>query len=146
MKITTALLFILVGLSLVASFEKASDEQIFKHFQSFMSTHNKNYSTIEEFKNRFEIFKLNYKKVDVQQQMLQKRNDATYEIGVTQFFDLTPQEFAKTHLTLDISSLQKLKAQASPLAATFADPAPASWDWREQNKVSKVKSQGSCGS
>ena len=146
-RLAISLVIMSLALSLVSSFEKASDEKIFDQFQDFMKQHGKAYSTIEEFKDRFEIFKQNYKKIEINQQWLHKNGEPSYEMGVTQFFDLTPAEFAKTHLNLDLSHMQRIKAQAQAVKPTFAEgEAPANWDWREQGKVSPVRNQGMCGS
>jgi len=125
---------------------KATDEEIFSQFQTFMQEHKKAYETVEEFKERFEIFKQNYRKIEMHQQYMSSGEDS-YELGITQFFDMTPSEFAKTHLTLELSHLKRLKAQGSSMKPHFKNGvAPESHDWRDQNKVSPVKNQGMCGS
>ena len=144
-KLVLALVILSVA---ITCFEKSSDAEVFEHFQSFLTKHNKSYSSVEEFKERFEIFRQNFLKVEIHHDMLAKSShDVEYEIGVTEFFDMTPSEFAKSHLNLDISHMQRLKAQAHSIAPTYANgDAPASWDWREQGKVSPVRNQGMCGS
>lgn len=139
-----------LAISAASSINLSADEHIFQQFQTFMKTHNKKYATVEEFQDRFEIFKQNYQKIDLHQKMLYEgHKTATYDMGVTEFFDITPEEFSKTHLTLDISQLQRLKASKS--AKTIMPhykngTAPESVDWRDQGVVSPVKNQGHCGS
>jgi len=58
---------------------------------------------------------------------------------------LTPQEFAKTHLNLEVPILDRIKAKATPRLPK-GNNAPDNWDWREKGVVSQVKSQGMCGS
>jgi cathepsin F len=144
------ILFILLGLSLANEMTIASEESIFEQFQDFMKIHNKRYTTIEEFQLRWEIFRENYKRMEALGNMADaKDEEITYEAGVTQFSDLTPDEFAKQYLTLDISHLKRLRALKSQnkLIPTFANgEAPNAWDWREKGVVSQVKNQGSCGS
>jgi cathepsin F len=63
--------------------------------------------------------------------------------------DLTAGEFAKTHLNLNLSVMDRIEARTSTKvlkAHLKQGPAPASYDWREQGVVSEVKNQGSCGS
>jgi cathepsin F len=142
------ILFVLLGLSIASDVAKATDESIFEQFQDFIKIHQKRYSTIEEFQLRWEIFRDNYKKIEVFDNMVELSGDeVTHESGVTQFFDLTPEEFAKQYLTLNISHLQRIKASKSQnkLVANLKE-APESWDWREKGVVSKVKNQGACGS
>jgi cathepsin F len=148
MKRLVSLVLLAIALSMVVCLEKASDEKVFEQFQNFMHQHGKSYKTIEEFKDRFEIFKQNYKKIEMHQMMLHKDGkEPTYEMGVTQFFDMTPAEFAKAYLTLDISHMQRLKSQAEAVKPTYSEgQAPLNWDWREQGKVSPVRNQGMCGS
>jgi len=140
-----------LSLALIASslsYQITSDEEIFQQFQTFMTEFKKSYSTIEEFKERFEIFKQNYVKLDLTNSYLSKADGTSYDMGITQFFDLTPEEFSKTYLNLNIETLDRLKASK----ATHLKPhyrlgeAPESWDWREKGAVTPVKNQGSCGS
>jgi len=147
-RLAVNLVLLVLALNMVASYEKASDEKVFEKFQNFMQQHDKSYKTIEEFKDRFEIFKQNYKKIEMHQMMLHKDGkEPTYELGVTQFFDLTPSEFSKLYLTLDISHMQRLKSQAEAVKPSYSEgEAPSTWDWRDQGKVSPVRNQGMCGS
>lgn len=144
------ILIVLLGLSMASDVTKASEESIFEQFQDFIKIHQKRYTTIEEYQLRWEIFRENYNKIEVFQNMAESSGDEmTHESGVTQFFDLTPEEFAKQYLTLNISHLQRIRASKSQnkLVANFKDgSAPESWDWRDKGVVSKVKNQGACGS
>lgn len=147
-----ACLALVIAISCNINFNMPSDEEIFKQFQHFTETHNKRYGTIEETKERFEIFKQNYKRISMQKFMVNQHNqehDSSFEIGITQFFDMTPLEFQKTYLNLNVSHLQRLKLLYSEkdLDITYAKgAAPEAYDWRETGVVSQVKSQGMCGS
>jgi C1A family cysteine protease len=70
-------------------------------------------------------------------------------MGITKFFDLTTEEFRKTYLNLNISTIQRIKAMYSSNRIQInklKGDAPDAYDWREQGAVSPVKNQGSCGS
>jgi len=77
---------------------------------------------------RMEIFARNLEVV---------KADTTGTFGVTQFFDLSPEEFAATYLTLQV----KDNTQASNETVTVSDV-----NWVTAGKVTAVKNQGSCGS
>jgi hypothetical protein len=65
-------------------------EEIFSLFQKVF---NKNYQTADESNLRFQIFKFNLEKInDVNSQNL------NYKLGINQFADMTPEEFAITYL------------------------------------------------
>lgn len=124
------------------------EKEIFTKFQDFMKRYNKNYSSIEEFKQKFEIFKQNVQVLDHLRTSNYGSNDsAEYDLGVTEFFDVTPEQFAKTHLNLKMQDAGKLlfNPNTKPFRRS-AEDAPASWDWREHGAVGPVKNQGSCGS
>ena len=150
-KMNTKLLIVLVliGLS-VADVIESADEAIFEQFQDFLKIYQKKYTTIEEFQLRWEIFRDNFEKIESLNRMSKKKEvEITYESGVTEYFDMTPEEFSKQYLTLDISHLQRIKASKSQnkIIPTLTNgSAPESWDWREQGVVSNVKNQGACGS
>jgi len=116
-----------------------------------MTTHNVQYSTIEELQERFVIFKQNYLKVVSHNTLLTEkhREEATFSLGMTKFMDQTPREFAKTHLNLDLTVMDKIKAKTSTnvlKAHMRQGEAPEAYDWRDSGVVSPVKNQGSCGS
>jgi len=81
---------------------------------------------------------------------LQKK--PTHASAITEFFDLTPEEFQRKYLTLDISQLDLARSEAVE-AVEVKSPrnlqtssVPASFDWRSRNVVSPIRNQGSCGS
>lgn len=78
---------------------------------------------------------------------MQKQNDAT--AGVTQFFDITPEEFRRNYLNLKMSTLDRLRARSTTkkmVITKVKGNAPASWDWRDHGAVTPIKNQGMCGS
>ena len=130
-------------------FKVASDAEIFSQFQVFTQLHSKVYTTIEETKERFEIFKENYNQMKKHNQLNTLKGAETSEMGITKFFDLTTEEFRRTYLNLDISTLKRIEAMYSDKKITINNlkgNAPDAYDWREHGAVSVVKNQGSCGS
>lgn len=61
-------------------------------------------------------------------------------MGITQFFDLTPEEFAATYLT----ETSTLKA-SEPVAKDVNVSTSIAINWNTAGKVTAVKNQGSCG-
>ncbi|MED6203713.1 putative cysteine protease rd19d [Stylosanthes scabra] len=108
-------------------------------FKAFMETYGKNYTTREEYLRRLGIFADNII-MALKHQML----DPSAIHGVTQFSDLTPEEFQKVYTRahgLLVPSSNEFPA-APPLKA---ESLPESFDWREKGAVTEVKTQGMCG-
>ena len=63
-------------------------------FHDFMSTHNKTYSSREEYKSRYRVFKSNMKIVE----RLQAMELGSAEYGATHLADLSPEEFRRGFL------------------------------------------------
>jgi C1A family cysteine protease len=132
-------------LYVVAAIETPEEKQatMFAKFQDFLKAENKKYDNVEEYMARFKVFSTNYGRLEA----FNANHDytATYSIGVTRFFDLTPAEFRRTYLNLKINVLNTLKADSEKV--TFLEStAPDAFDWRSQGAVGPVKDQGSCGS
>ncbi|KAF6769383.1 hypothetical protein AHF37_09697 [Paragonimus kellicotti] len=104
-------------------------------YEQFKRDYGKVYANDDDEK-RFAIFKENL--LRAQSYQLQERGTAKY--GVTQFFDLTPEEFAAKFLSPPIDD-QVEHVQLNDLKA-----APERIDWREKGAVAPVEDQGSCGS
>jgi len=115
-----------------ASFLPKEDEDMFK-FMKFVRQHNKEYSSVEEFQERFIIFKENLSKVS---------NHESY----TPFMDVSVEEF-NNRLTLSASMIPKARAtmERYVLKNVFGD-LPTTFDWRDQKAVGDVRDQGQCGS
>lgn len=127
--------FSIVGYS---SEDLKSMDKLIQLFESWMSRHGKIYETIEEKLLRFEIFKDNLKHID-------ERNKVTtsYWLGLTEFADLSHQEFKNKYLGLKVDYS---RTRESPEEFTYKDvQLPKSVDWRKKGAVTQVKNQGSCG-
>ncbi|XP_049877385.1 uncharacterized protein LOC126374633 isoform X2 [Pectinophora gossypiella] len=110
------------------------------HFEAFIEKFNRSYSTEDEKIMRFEIFK--QKLEIINENNLDPLSMAIFDI--TQFTDLSDEEFTQnwTGLVLSSSEPDNLVNISGPV--TIKD-LPDSFDWRDQNAVTPVKNQGSCG-
>jgi len=126
---------------------KMSEEQeklAFSKFQNFMQTHGKKYQNSDELASKFQVFKDNYVKL---QDIISKKESA-HESGITQFFDLTPEEFSKIYATLQVEDLEQISTQATTPkdgVKRKLTTLPTNFDWRNYGAVGVVKNQGQCG-
>ncbi|XP_071716237.1 probable cysteine protease RD19B [Rutidosis leptorrhynchoides] len=109
------------------------------HFGAFKHKFSKSYSTKEEHDYRLSVFSGNLLRAKRHQLLDQS---ATH--GITQFSDMTPDEFRK-HLGLRSNNL-KFPADAGKAPILPTDNLPKDFDWRDHGAVTSVKNQGSCGS
>ena len=84
-----------------------------------MKKYKKKYESINEFLARYEVFRQNV-------------------------METFKQEFAKTYLNLNYDAMAM--ANFEPIHVKVSNAAPSAYDWRDYNRVSAVKDQGSCGS
>jgi len=119
----------------------ADSSIVFQKFMEFTQTYNKVYSSLEEFQQRFTAFKANLLEVAAADEF-----DGKHTIGITQFSDLTSEEFAAQYLTLKVEPNSWCKPGLKFLEAEATEPIIDDFDWRTQNGVSPVKDQGRCGS
>ncbi|MQM02278.1 hypothetical protein Taro_035043 [Colocasia esculenta] len=115
------------------------------HFSSFLKTYGKTYATPAEHSYRFSVFKANLRRARRHQLL-----DPTAVHGVTQFSDLTPEEFERGYLGLHrrkppLFSRGVAKAANEALVLP-TDGLPEDFDWRGRGGVTPIKNQGTCGS
>merc|ERR1719320_1629235 len=71
----------------------------------------------------------------------------SYTVGITQFSDLTHQEFKDQYLGYNNpSKVHSLNKKSTEDISFSIKDLPESVDWREKGAISKVKNQGQCGS
>ena len=129
-------LIIIAIVSLVACDYSEEESIIFKKFQKFIKKYNKKYDSINEFFARYLVFKNNILSI--------KSQNLSFETGITQFADLTQQEFKKKYLNLNYDAMAV--ANFDPYIPKKSNDVPSSFDWRTQNRVTPVKSQSECNS
>ncbi|XP_026753470.2 uncharacterized protein LOC113513681 [Galleria mellonella] len=107
-------------------------------FDQFMQTYDKQYTSKEEKQKKLNVFKENL-------QIINEKNaeQSLAVFGITQFIDLTAEEFRQFATCLNTTINDK---KCKQYQYTDLPTAPDSFDWREKNVVTRVKSQGGCGS
>lgn len=110
------------------------------YFSEFKRKYNKRYSSEEE-ERRLKIFKANLETI----KELRRTEQGTGEYGITQFADLSYEEFKANHLGLKSNKFNE-NAVPLPKAEILDIELPTEFDWRHYNVVTEVKDQGSCGS
>jgi len=113
-----------------------------ERWELFKNEYNRGYGSLDE--ARFKIFQRNLRRAE--ELMAAPGNLAEY--GVTQFSDLTTEEFASTYLMPKhaLRGSEDVDAPAHPVIPRAApNAAPTSWDWRTKGVVTAVYNQQQCG-
>jgi cathepsin F len=154
----------MIIIKLVTSQVNLDDREVFAHFEKFLKQFNKSYTNMEEFNRKYEVFKNNF---FLKENLNIQRKNRTKEIaeenlyGISEFMDLTPEEFTQGFLKLNSSILpnvtnkffntsydnenQDEEEEKQGRFLQYSTGAPPAWDWRLQGAVNPVQNQGSCG-
>lgn len=125
---------LLVGL-VAAKFSRT--DELWAQWQQFLSLpESTGYSTQAEHDRRFEIFEANMKKAD-----LHNSGDHGWTMGITQFADMTEQEFIEY-----VGSGEFKHVAGEPFDASVYGANDDVVDWVTKGAVTEVKDQGQCGS
>jgi len=125
-----------------AAFSAPITESLNSHWESFKTTHKKNYQEHEEPVRRI-IWEQNLQKIH-EHNMEADMGKHTYWLGLNEYADLTNGEFVKKFNGF------KMAAPKNSNGSTFLAPSnveiPTEVDWRKEGYVTPVKNQGQCGS
>jgi len=139
------LLFVcIVAATIKPSFVGTADEQ----FTKFKQVFGKQYKSQTEERIRFKIFA---DSLVTAKRMTEESKGAT-QYGVTQFSDLTPEEFSHLYLMKKQPKFEVIPGK--DLQFNFSSEVKSFWDWRyaktktgwDGSCVSPVYNQGQCGS
>jgi len=129
----------MLGFIAVASAAISGD--VMSAFLDFQKTYGKSYSDAE-FPKRLAIFSNNLERVNkLNAEHILLGGEAVH--GVTQFLDLTPEEFKAIYLTY--VPRNETEVEHRPLLE-LDGPLASTVDWRTKGAVTPVKDQGQCGS
>jgi len=118
------------------------EENVLNQFAHFQKRFTKTYATVEEFQNRFQIFRYNLNNIF----MHNMNSSHTFSLGVNQFTDLTTEEFKSQYASgLNRSNNFNLYG-CKPYESDLVSDLPHTVDWRKKGAVTSVKNQGQCGS
>lgn len=133
-------IFIVASILVVAVCASVLEKQEVE-FQAFKVKHGKTYLNKAEEIYRFNIFKENLLNIE-KHNILYEQGLVGYKKGITQFADLTKEEF-RAYLNPDISRKPTFKTTKYVKSGLTA---PSSIDYRQLGQVTEVKNQGYCGS
>jgi cathepsin F len=124
----------------------------FPKFQEFLQKHRggMGYTTEAETIGRFNTFKNNMRRAEERNKKAQARSVRPgvkqESHGITQFMDLTPQEFQAKYTGLRPSKNKTAGAMKIHPNADLAATTAASIDWNAKGALTPIKNQGQCGS
>ncbi|EFO21301.2 ctsf protein [Loa loa] len=124
--------------------EGKKTEMLWNSFLDFIKKFKREYSSVAEQLDRFKKYMQNLHFVE----KLQHEEKGTAIYGVTQFSDMSPEEFQKTMLPSlwwDRVVSNGVEYDLKKFNLTFNN-LPEQFDWRTKGVVTPVKNQGSCGS
>ncbi|CAH1995811.1 unnamed protein product [Acanthoscelides obtectus] len=129
---------VIFALALIAV-QAASDEELWAQYKV---DHGKTYRDIKEEQQRFAIFQSSLRTIE-DHNAKYENGEESYFLKVTQFADMTPEEFQE-YLALNAQSMPQVGDEVYEPEESLQ--APASLDWRQKGAVLEVKNQGACGS
>ncbi|OAY73105.1 Ananain [Ananas comosus] len=119
---------VLLSLTLLfSSCNARTDGPTMRMFEEWMSEHGRVYANAEEKQRRYEIFKDNVKYIEE----FNKVGRRSYTLGITQFTDLTNEEFVDTYVIGDVTEEIPTTTETSMSDFEYENlPLRAAVDWR----------------
>ncbi|KAI4482939.1 hypothetical protein M0802_013580 [Mischocyttarus mexicanus] len=127
-----------------------------KLFKNYVLRYNKSYrSNLTEYSDRFKRFQRSLKLIEKMNGLRSSQESAYY--GLTEFSDMSEEEFLKKTLYSDLSTRgrkhvtatyhreHRKRKESNHLLEKRSAGIPLKVDWRKKGIISPVKSQGSCG-
>jgi len=145
MKAVAAILLLALVATCAFGREDLQTLQDMKDFMQFKITYGRSYDSMKENLYRFKIFQENMR----QAEKLNVENPLA-RFGMTQFSDMTPEEFRSSHLmNLKKPTDLPIPAPNVPPPVLNPGPIPTYYDWRSsysKDCITPVYNQGQCGS
>lgn len=139
--------YVLFGLIYI-SLSKTDEDEKFQEFLDYINKFNKNYSSPEEFKSRFKIWKKNYNQIKRYSPSSFSSSDkpSGAKFSLNQFADMSEEEFTSKYLTFDPEMYRDLATvTAADLGLDDVEP-PENFDWElDKGITTEVKHQQECG-
>lgn len=132
------MLFVLGNLKYV---QATSEAEYLNQFTRFVTTYNKQYSSVQEFSHKYNVFRANYDKITTH-----NNKNTSWRLGVNEFADLTWDEFKQTYLGFKERTPLRRLMGTQRIGGYDSYEVPESVDWRLKQAVTPVKNQGACGS
>ncbi|XP_058808219.1 cathepsin O-like [Phymastichus coffea] len=141
----------LLFLAIPIRYEPDTEVQDAKLFEAYVADYNKSYkSNPEEYERRYQRFKQSLRRIETLNKLRSSEHSARY--GLTNFSDMTEEEFLALHLRPDLSTRSERHHKCNYHHIHSHDRSkrapvvlPSKFDWRTKGVVTAVKSQGTCG-
>lgn len=115
-----------------------TDSAIFGMYQDFLKVHKSRDFQVSQDMGRYEVFRTNIQRIVAHN----SNPERTFDMGVNHLADLTSEEKMEYY---NVMAPQECSATASP-RNTYNSEIPENFSWLDQDVVSPVKDQKSCGS
>lgn len=92
--VTIALTISILSFTFAVDISGLTEERVYAKFEKFKAKYNRNYATIQETLHKYSIFKTNY----LNALQLRDNSMSSNNVGITEFMDLTPEEFQEHYL------------------------------------------------